>query len=195
MHYNSLGTLAIEQAKLFAIAAHAAVGQKRKFTGEDYIVHPVRVAEMIKSLRQHTWEMVAAALLHDTVEDTHVTPELIDYVFGTRVGGLVRALTNVDKSAGNRKHRLELNIQRLLMAPAEAKTIKVADIYDNLYNVVELDFRFARFFVPEKKRVMIEALHGCSDPCLWGLTMIRIEEMELQIKKIEAEQKEVALAS
>jgi (p)ppGpp synthase/HD superfamily hydrolase len=187
--------IAIQQAKLFAIAAHAAVGQKRKYGGEDYITHPVRVAEMVKQLRGHTWEMVAVALLHDVVEDTAIDHELIADLFGTTVGGMVRSLTNIDKAAGNSKHRLELDIQRLKMATPETKTIKVADIYDNLYNLVELDFRHARYFVPKVKRIMLEALHDCSDACLWGLTMIRVNDMEAQIAKIEAGQQEAKLAS
>ena len=59
----------IEKAKQFATAAHA--GQKRKYTGEDYIVHPEHVASIIEEYGFDD-NMIAAAWLHDTVEDTNV---------------------------------------------------------------------------------------------------------------------------
>ena len=57
---------------MFAIAAHKAVGQKRKYTGDDYIVHPAEVAHIVDQVPGSTDEMVAAAWLHDVVEDTGV---------------------------------------------------------------------------------------------------------------------------
>ena len=58
---------------MFATAAHAAIGQKRKYSGDDYIVHPARVASIV-TRHGGTDEMIAAAWLHDTVEDTDVSP-------------------------------------------------------------------------------------------------------------------------
>ena len=60
----------ISKALKFSTAAHAAVGQKRKYTGEDYIVHPIAVSEIVAAFGGSK-EMVAAALLHDTLEDTN----------------------------------------------------------------------------------------------------------------------------
>ena len=72
-----LGTIImVVEAKMFATAAHAAIGQKRKYSGDDYIVHPQRVAAIVEK-HGGTDEMIAAAWLHDTVEDTDVTPDLI----------------------------------------------------------------------------------------------------------------------
>jgi len=195
MQYSNVGTLAIQQAAMFAIAAHGATGQIRKYNGEPYVAHPYRVAKMIMSLRQHTWQMVAAAYLHDVVEDTRHDISGIRVLFTSDVADLVEVLSNVEKSAGSRKVRLELNIERLRGASPEAQTIKCADIYDNLTDLVKLDYNYARFYVPEKKRVLIEALHGCSDPCLWGLTMERVNDLERQIKVIEDGMKEAKLAS
>lgn len=55
-----------------ATAAHEGIGQVRKYTGEPYINHPAAVAELVSSV-PHTPEMLAAAWLHDTVEDTPIT--------------------------------------------------------------------------------------------------------------------------
>jgi (p)ppGpp synthase/HD superfamily hydrolase len=60
----------IRAADLFATVAHAAVGQRRRYTDEPYVVHPRRLALRIAALPGATVEMVIAALLHDTVEDT-----------------------------------------------------------------------------------------------------------------------------
>jgi len=90
-----------DRARAFATAAHAAVKQLRKYTGEPYIVHPAAVAEIVKSVR-HTPEMIAAAWLHDVVEDTGVTLEAIESEFGADVTSLVFWLTDQSKpSDGN----------------------------------------------------------------------------------------------
>lgn len=72
----------LEQKALeFAKTAHEAVGQRRKYSNEPYIVHPMAIARLVKTV-SHTPEMVAAALLHDTVEDTNVELADIEQSFG-----------------------------------------------------------------------------------------------------------------
>ena len=61
----------IQDALMLAIKAHD--GQRRKYTGEAYASHPIGVSKIIETIPDHTPEMVAAALLHDVVEDTYVT--------------------------------------------------------------------------------------------------------------------------
>jgi len=92
----------VDKARYFATAAHAAVGQKRKYSDDDYIVHPIRVANLVKQYGG-TEEMIAAAYLHDVVEDTDVTMDTITSLFGSVVASLVKDLTDVSKpSDGNR---------------------------------------------------------------------------------------------
>lgn len=74
----------VERARLFAIAAHAATGQTRKYTGEPYWRHPEEVARLVSQFG-HTPEMLAAAWLHDVVEDTGVDVALIRAEFGDTV--------------------------------------------------------------------------------------------------------------
>jgi (p)ppGpp synthase/HD superfamily hydrolase len=81
---NELERCALE----FATTAHASINQRRKYTGEPYIVHPIAVAELVRSV-PHTPEMIAAAYLHDVVEDTPVTIEEIREEFGPQVAELV----------------------------------------------------------------------------------------------------------
>lgn len=77
----------ISKAHMFAAGAHGGVGQKRKYTGEDYINHPIAVREIV-AWHGGTVEMQIAALLHDVVEDTHVTIEMVREHFGERVSPL-----------------------------------------------------------------------------------------------------------
>jgi len=139
----------IEQLALdFATAAHT--GQKRKYTGEDYIVHPMEVAEIVKTV-VHTPEMIAAALLHDVVEDTDASLEDILHRFGSAVADLVRDLTDVSQPEdGNRATRKALDRAHTAQASAAAKTIKLADLISNSRSIVEFDPKFAKVYLKEK---------------------------------------------
>ena len=72
----------IQEALMLAIRAHE--GQRRKYTGEPYSTHPIGVSKIIETIPDHTPEMVAAALLHDVVEDTPITFLDIKNQFGSR---------------------------------------------------------------------------------------------------------------
>ena len=114
-----------EKAKVFAIAAHAAVNQKRKYTGDDYHVHPINVAHMVESVSDDI-EMMAAAYLHDVVEDTAVTVELIEVMFGSNIAALVDGLTDKSKpSDGNRAVRKAIDSDNLARQCPNVKTIKL----------------------------------------------------------------------
>jgi len=87
-----------QKALLFATAAHYAIGQTRKYSGEPYIVHPVAVAELVMSV-PHTPEMVAAALLHDVLEDTDVPYSVLEEEFGSTVAEYVQLLSDPPKES------------------------------------------------------------------------------------------------
>jgi (p)ppGpp synthase/HD superfamily hydrolase len=132
----------------FATKAHG--DQTRKYDGQPYIVHPVAVADIVRSV-SHTPEMITAALLHDTVEDTPVTLDDIRSNFGGHVARLVAWLTDVaTKHHGNRAMRMELNRLHLSLAPAEAKTIKLADLIDNSASIMRHDRGFWPVYREEK---------------------------------------------
>ena len=141
-----------ERAKAFATNAHA--GQVRKYTNEPYINHPAAVVEIVRSV-PHTPEMIAAAWLHDTVEDCDVA--LLDIIkeFGMEVASLVDHLTDKSKpSDGNRKIRKAIDQANLAKAPAAAQTIKLADLIDNTSSVVERDPSFAIVYLREKSALL-----------------------------------------
>lgn len=165
-----LGQSAIREAMFLATVAHMAVGQTRKYTGEPYIVHPAAVARLVEEVSNISWVAVATAWLHDVVEDTKVPQEYIEQVFGPQVGSGVKALTNVDLSAGNRKARFELNLERIKAAPAWVQTVKVADLIDNTSTIVQHDPQFAPLYLREKKELLERALLN-ADTTLWNKAM------------------------
>jgi (p)ppGpp synthase/HD superfamily hydrolase len=153
------------RALAFATAAHASIDQRRKYTNEPYIVHPIAVAELVKSV-PHTPEMVAAALLHDVVEDTPVTSEEIHAEFGPIVGALVDWLTDVSRPGdGNRRLRKNLDLHHTAKAPPAAKTIKLADLIDNTLTIAARDPDFWRVYRREKLALLEVLKEG--DPTLW----------------------------
>lgn len=147
----------VERARVFATAAHAAVAQLRKYTNEPYIVHPAEVVSIVRSV-PHTPEMLAAAWLHDTVEDTGVTLETVRAEFGDTVAELVGWLTDVSRpDHGNRAARKAVDRAHSAAAPAEAQTVKLADLISNTRSILEHDEKFARTYL-EEKRLLLEVM-------------------------------------
>jgi (p)ppGpp synthase/HD superfamily hydrolase len=150
----------VERARVFATAAHAAVGQVRKYTFEPYIVHPAEVAKIVCDAGGSE-AMVAAAWLHDTVEDTGVTIETIRAEFGVEVAELVGWLTDVSlPEHGNRAHRKALDRAHSAAAPAEAQTVKLADLIANTRSIMAHDEAFAKTYLEEKRLLLAVMTKG-----------------------------------
>lgn len=148
-----------ERARLFAVVAHTSIAQVRKYTGEPYHLHVLRVAELVSSKTQDH-EVLAAACLHDVLEDVEPNnPEFgrgrILEEFGPRVLDLVIELTDVYTKENhpdkNRKTRKELEAQRLALVSEDAKLIKRADLHDN--NLSILGTGFEKTWLREKARL------------------------------------------
>jgi (p)ppGpp synthase/HD superfamily hydrolase len=102
--------------------------------------------------------MVAAAWLHDTVEDTDVTIELIRAEFGDKVAELVGWLTDVSRPEdGNRAVRKAIDREHSASAPAEAQTVKLADLIANTRSIMKHDVAFAKTYL-EEKRLLLEVM-------------------------------------
>lgn len=151
----------VHMAQVASKMAHQAIGQKRKYIDHPYYTHPDRVARMVK-FHGGTDEMVAAAYLHDVIEDTFVTYEDIFMSFGRGVADLVQGLTDqyVDPSFGNRAKRKELERDRLSRENGEVQTIKYADLIDNTESIVEHDPNFAVVYLKEKKKLLAVMTKG-----------------------------------
>lgn len=153
------------KAKEFAARAHH--GQARKYTGEPYIVHPAEVAELCASAGLPP-EAVAAAWLHDVVEDCGVTHDEVLREFGEQVAELVFFLTDKSKkSDGNRAARKAIDREHIARAPRLAKSVKAADIASNCKTIVAHDPDFAVVWLKEKA-LLLEVIEGDCDPTLFA---------------------------
>ena len=139
----------MQRAVKFATQAHRRIDQRRKYSKQPYEVHLKSVADIVASVTDDE-EMLAAAWLHDTVEDTPATIEDIEREFGEGVAGLVSDLTDVSRPGdGNRAVRKAIDRAHSARASARAKTVKLADLIDNCRDICSHDERFARVFLVE----------------------------------------------
>ena len=151
------------KAKHFATLHHA--DQVRRYTFEPYINHPAAVVELVRSV-PHTEKMLAAAWMHDLIEDTKITSSDIRGSFGNEIAILVNQVTDVSKpSDGNRAVRKAIDQGHLALASPAAKTIKLADLIDNISSIVEHDPKFAEVYLREKS-VLLNVLRE-GNPDLW----------------------------
>jgi len=149
----------IIHAAQFAQKAHA--GQKRKYGGADYITHPHRVSGMVTMHPDSSAMWVAAAYLHDVLEDTDTTVEQLRRHFLPEVVRIVVELTNTEE--GNRAERKRLSNARLAESSRAAKIIKLLDREDNLTDLFfyssirETEEGFLRLYA-EETRALVEAI-------------------------------------
>ena len=138
----------IAKAEQFAQEAHK--DHKRKYTGEPYYVHLDEVRNIVKQAGGSVNQQ-CAALLHDTVEDTSVTPADVTREFGPQIAKLVVELTDVSKPEdGNRKVRKGIDRDKLAGVSAEAQTVKYADLISNGRDIGKNDPKFAKVYHAEK---------------------------------------------
>lgn len=151
MNYSCNTILA---AARFAREKHE--GQFRKYGNKvPYIYHPMRVAGEVALIDGTTPEMVAAAWLHDVIEDTDTTYQDVFNEFGGYIAHLVLGLTDITKqdkslSSKPRAERKHLNNEYLLTQCDEVKFIKLCDILDNVRDMPEEAGGFRRKFFDEK---------------------------------------------
>lgn len=155
----------VQKAREFAQKAHE--GQKRKYTGEPYFVHCEEVATLIYDAGGDD-NMIVAAYLHDTLEDTSTTAETLLNEFGMDVVALVEMLTDVSKSSdGNRKARKAIDREHTSQASPRAKTIKLADLVSNSRDILKRDPDFAKVYLEEKRLLLKVLTEG--DKLLYGM--------------------------
>ena len=133
MANKSLDTQLLDRAIVFAVKAHA--GTERRGKGFPYIVHPMEAMEIVATMTPDQ-ELLAAAALHDTVEDTDVTIGQIKAEFGERIASLVAAesddvVEGVSEEASWHS-RKQAAIDRLARAPHDAKMVALGDKLSNM---------------------------------------------------------------
>ena len=143
----------VSRARAFAFAAHNAIDHRRKYTDEPYTNHLERVAGLVASVVDDP-AMIAAAYLHDTVEDTEVTIEDIEREFGADVATLVAGLTDVSSPEdGDRAFRKKLDREHIADCDERVHTIKLADLIDNAGSI-PASASFASVYMNEKRQLL-----------------------------------------
>ena len=136
----------LNRAYVFAMRAH---GQQKRASGDPYFSHPLEVAAILTEFKLDDATIVAA-MLHDTIEDTSVTREQLDEVFGVEIGGLVDGLTKLNKLDFASKNAVQAeNFRKLLLAIADDARVLLIKLADRLHNMRTLHF------VPPAKRARI----------------------------------------
>jgi hypothetical protein len=191
-------TTLIYKAKDFAHRAHDSINHTRKYTGEPYWVHTDAVAAIVAAF-WGTEEMVAAAHMHDWLEDVY--PALIKAgrfaeaeafwaefnEFPAPVRLMVIELAHFFTTEAfpelSRKIRKGLETGRLRHASNDTKTIKIADLADNTVSIVEHDAGFAKTYLAEKEELLDVLAHGGNVE----LSIVVHEQLERAKKKIDTE--------
>lgn len=164
--------------------------QLRKYSPDRYMVHPVRVMEKLQNYTDDV-TILAAALLHDVLEDTPVTQSEMKNFLNTvmaqdeteRTITLVTELTDVYvKSAYpklNRRSRKTKELERIEKTSADSQTIKYSDILDNTLEIVDQDPSFAKVYLFEARQILRKLDKGNSD-----LRQEALDAVEKGLKKL-----------
>lgn len=140
----------VEKATVFATEKH--IKQFRKFNGEPYVEHPKRVAQTVSAITFND-KLVAAALLHDTIEDTDTTYEEIVTEFGAEVADLVRDLTSDKEEIKIVGKDIYLTEKMNKMNP-DALLIKLADRLDNVSDLTMKNEEWSRAYAVQTNYIL-----------------------------------------
>jgi (p)ppGpp synthase/HD superfamily hydrolase len=159
----------LNQVRDYADKAHGS--QMRKYTPERYIVHPIRVMETCRNFDPSP-TLLAAALLHDVLEDTDIKSDemlaflntVMDKPEAEKTLSLVQQLTDVYTKTAypqlNRKERKKKEHERIATISPKAQTIKYADIIDNTREIIVEEPSFAPRYLKECKEALSLADKG-----------------------------------
>jgi len=190
-----LDTEFLDKAIIFAVAAHK--NTERRGKGFPYVIHPMEAMEIVATITSDQ-EILAAAALHDTVEDTEITQEDILREFGPRVASLVVAESDIvvegKSESESWRMRKQAAIDRLAGASHDAKIVAIGDKLSNM-RAIERDYEMQGdklwnlFHAPNGKpdhewhyRGLLESLRELSGT-------FAFEEFEYLINKVFGEPK------
>ena len=136
----------LNRAYVYAMKAH---GNQKRASGEAYFNHPLEVAAILTEMKLDS-ATIAAALLHDTVEDTEATQQEIEEKFGPEIASLVDGLTKIAKLDLVTKEAAQAeNLRKLLLAMSKDVRVLLVKLADRLHNMRTLEH------VKPEKRVRI----------------------------------------
>tara|TARA_A100001011_G_scaffold399046_1_gene505958 strand:- start:2184 stop:4385 length:2202 start_codon:yes stop_codon:yes gene_type:complete len=150
---NTYLSLSPADIKLIRLAFETAVDahkEQRRKSGEPYILHPIAVAQIVADQIGLGATSIAAALLHDVVEDTSLTLKDIELMFGKSVAKIVDGLTKISKLSKDKRVSVQAeNFKKMLLTMNDDVRVILIKIGDRLHNMMTLEF------MPEEKQVRI----------------------------------------
>ncbi len=178
----------LNRAYVYAMKAH---GEQRRASGDPYFSHPLEVAAILTDLKLDD-ATVAAALLHDTIEDTEATRAEIDSLFGPDIGALVEGLTKLKRlDLVTKEAKQAENLRKLLLAIADDVRVLLVKLADRLHNM-----RTLHFMPAEARRRNAEETLEIYAPLAgrMGMHEMREELEDLSFREINPEGYEVVSA-
>ena len=170
--------------KAFNLSVEAHSTQRRK-TGEPYIFHPISVAKIVANEIGLGATSIAAALLHDVVEDTKYTVNDIERLFGDTVARIVSGLTKISSLKKDKDHSIQAeNFRKMLLTLHDDVRVILIKVADRLHNMQTMDA------MPAHKQVKIasETLYIYAPLAhRLGLYNIKTELEDLGLKYTEPE--------
>ncbi len=178
----------LNRAYVYAMKAH---GEQRRASGDPYFSHPLEVAAILTDLKLDD-ATIAAALLHDTIEDTEATRAEIDQLFGHDIGALVEGLTKLKKlDLVTKEAKQAENLRKLLLAIADDVRVLLVKLADRLHNMRTLDY----MPVEARKRAAEETLEIYAPLAgRMGMHEMREELEDLAFRELYPEAYEVVSA-
>src|SRR6202050_2277494 len=171
----------LNRAYVYAMKAH---GEQTRDSGDPYISHPLQVAAILTELKLDD-ATIAAALLHDTIEDTDATRAEIDRVFGHEIGLLVEGLTKLKRlELVSKEAKQAENLRKLLLAIADDVRVLLIKLADRLHNMRTLEFvpPTARHRIAEETLDIYAPLAG-----RMGMQEMREELEDLSFRMLDPE--------
>ncbi len=171
----------VQRAYEFAETAHR---DQKRLTGEPYITHPLEVARILTSIQADP-ATLAAALLHDTVEDTGTTLADIRKLFGLTVTTLVQGMTNLRRlDFTSRQEEQARNLRKMLLAMSEDVRVLIIKLADRLHNLQTLDP-----LPPDRQRAIAQETLHIYAPLAHRLGIWRLKWQleDLSLKYLESE--------
>src|SRR6186713_3182356 len=168
----------LNRAYVYAMRAH---GEQKRASGDPYFSHPLEVAAILTDLKLDD-ATIAAALLHDTIEDTPTTRAEIDQVFGPDIGHLVEGLTKLKRlDLVSREAKQAENLRKLLLAIADDVRVLLVKLADRLHNM-----RTIEHMAPDSRRRIAEETLDIYAPLAgrMGMHEMREELEDLAFREI-----------
>ena len=139
--YQELSKIEKKSIKLAFETARNAHGNQVRKSGEPYIFHPLKVARIVSEEIGLGATSIIAALLHDVVEDTNITIDDVEILFGKEVSKIVDGLTKISKLSKDKRVSIQAeNFKKMLLSINDDVRVILIKIADRLHNMMTLDF-------------------------------------------------------